>query len=248
MKAWILCLSGACAFAAAAAAPITSPPTFTRETIGRIPTAELARELLRPEIANRVMEKQVSADRWFSEWPLRGVGFYTRPEPLGDQLCRRERHHVSMEPVDPTAGRGQPNAPVSVGGTNKFIEIALAPNCALATGARFAQVAPHQEQGAIEILLWLNRARADVRRNGLGSFDIACRTELPDDPCPTNLRQVVAGLDLESIAGIHAPSENNPWGWRVEVNPVGSYWEVVVSEQRAGRRLLIVGRKVPAPF
>jgi hypothetical protein len=187
---------GAFLLSSAPLAAAQAPDNIDPSTIETMSAQILAERLLGPERAANVASFQADRD------PLLGVigslRFFHRARPLAPDICSRAVDHLSLTPagpVDPQADRSR--APLRVGATRQFVEIAHAPECRLATGQPFVRINPNVPTGAAtSILRNLAAAQAAAQANGGPPFLLSCEDEL-NRGCADEGRTTLAALRVE---------------------------------------------------
>jgi hypothetical protein len=231
-------LPGADATAIAIGAPASE---LIGASAANLTTAELARRLLPPDLANRMVSHELG-EPTFPGGPIRNVNFYTPPVPLGQDLCRRESYYVKVEPVGgATRENSTRDVPVEAKEiSSPHVQLAAAPHCRLKDGF-FAWVWPQRHlSGATAALRRLAWLRKEAGRSGSLPVLVTCATETPEDACRQGARAVLASLPLHKVFLIELIGLQ---AWRLSVMPSGpgeTFWEVKLhvgegAEQRLDR-------------
>ena len=228
---------------------LSSPPLVAAQTPDNIDPANietlsaqvLAERLLGPERAASVVSFQADRD------PLLGVigslRFFHRARPLAPDICGRAVDYLSLRPaasVDPQADRSR--APLRIGATRQFVEIAPAPECRLAPGQHFVRINPNvSTSAAMSILRNLAATQAAAQAQGGPPFRLSCEDELSSG-CGDEGRATLAALRVEQAWLI-------PEGDRIVVGEPGQAgWTVrFVNFGESGAEVRL-SRRIPAPF
>ena len=206
--------------ACAAVGPVPRPApysglTYTRASIATQSTAALAAQLFGPAEAPTVERHWISEPAYGGD-PLDGGHFQTRPRPLGEDMCGRDNLYAVMTKADPRDRSGDP--PVRPDHVLRSTAIALAPDCAMLPGRRFARIGFRHVglPGAgprlgladgIAILRWLAFARAAAGGSGPLPFRLRCATSgerlsHPSGLCPNDVRALLASLPIHQAITI----------------------------------------------
>ena len=227
---------------------------LTRNSAPRLATAELARRLLPPDLAARIVAHEEDNLIGLVDVPLWGIRFFARPRPLPGGRCRRGGYYVSLAPA--AGGSGAPGAwrdlPLTVRQVTETVQIALAPNCVIRAGGSFAWVQrPSQLEGAMAALRWVSEVSHLARRTLLPPGFATCRSEVNPEVCARGGQAVLATLPLEATWIIEPMLHHAPAGWRLAVMPPGPgqpYWDVRVDSTAPDAPRLVMTWGPPSPF
>jgi hypothetical protein len=213
--------------------------SFTRAEVAKASTADLAKLLLRPEVAAAIVGHEVEAPVYPAD-PLRVIRFKLAPIPVGGDICRQDSHDVYFTPTlaEDRLARW-PDTPTRAAWTSLVTRITLAPDCRLVDGQRFASFSSILSlDQAIGVLRSLVAARAAAAAPGPLPFTLTCSSNEREDRCGGDARAALASLPIvEGFGiggsayrkGVYVVRLGNPDGidrdepyWEVELRHMGS--------------------------
>ena len=197
------------------------------------PTAQLAAELLPPEMARDVVAHRVTKIVMLPSEPV-SVSFDGRGRSTGDGFCVRKAYHVMI------GASGKPE-PVQV-----FDQIRMG-GCEgeFAHTNRTASV-----DQAKQTLRWMAWARDQAAGVAPLPFAVDCKDEtLAKDRCTSGARHVLMMLPIEKTF-IMEKDPARPHVWRLSVPESGPgqlFWDVAV-DGTPGKARIALAWQLPAPF
>lgn len=222
--------------------------TVTLVTARTMSTAELARRLV-PHLAGRVVGHELVTQVMAPGEPFGSVRFFSRPTPLGPDLCQRTVFTARLlrtQRADDALWTT--NDRVGTEGVDTTAELSAAPGCQTLEHGGFAAVTyPSTPADAAPALRQLLALQREARGSGGLSFDYICVAQ--DDPkmlgCP-NARAFFAGMRLDQL------SEISPGSVTYFTLPQGAAdyhrWKISMTPQPGGRWGLSLWGMVIAPF
>ena len=228
--------------AVAAQNDVANRKTLATDFVTKASTAELAKAVLLPEFAAKVVGHKLMPPHlhWLEGYPAL---FWEKATVIEPGFCQRATYYVSMPqrpkgtltPSDPTPG----------------VQIKIAADCATATEPfiHLNRTPPHK---AVEVLRWLSQVHKAARSTGELGADVACRSEQDPNPCTEGARQVLAELPLENTY-IFEPGGPAYGGddWRISIKPTnatGHYWQLSLFNWSTDRPRVRISWDVIPPF
>lgn len=219
--------------------------------VKRLPSTELAEQLLPPDLAAGVRSHEWSNDAMLPKGMTpTGITFFTHPVPDGEHLCRRTAIFVSLRMARiPDGGVLAPGWLKSTGHV-KSEQIAVYDKCPDLVAARFANVQNADVADAKTLLLTLRNLQ---RRNKLRLRDdlrLFCKSDFERKKCRPDPYSVFAGLPLEKAYIIEGPNDEDRF-WTLAVMPLGPgniFWEVRAYGSPASPTRIFMRWTMPAPF
>lgn len=218
-----------------------TPDSIDPATIEGMYAQVLAERLLGGERAASVASFQADRDPLLGT--LSSLRFFHRARPLAPDICSHAVDYLSLQtagPVHPEADRSR--APLRVGASRQFVEIARAPACRLPSGQPFVRINPNvPTSAATSILRNLAAAQAAAQANRSPPFRMSCEDEL-NSGCGDEGRVTLGALRVEQAWLI-------PESDRIVVGEPGQAgWTVrFVNFGESGAEVRL-SRRIPAPF
>jgi hypothetical protein len=233
-----------CLAAAVAAAHDGRPNTSTVSTdfVTSASTKDLAKAVLPPEIAAKVIGHQLNPPylHWLEGYPAR---FWTEAIMVEPGFCRRETYYVPM--TQRTKGTLTPSAP------SADAQIAMTTDCSDPSAAFFALNRSPPEK-VIGLLRWLQGVHRTAASRGELNVDIDCRSELDPNPCTKGARRVLAELSIQNVSIVQGGSRaSDGEDWRVSIksdNAPGRYWQLSIFDYGSDRPRVRISWDVIPPY
>ncbi len=216
------------------------PATYTRAALAGLTTAELAQRLFGPEVA-AVATGHVVDPPAVPGGPLEAVSFDVPPRPIGPDLCRQDRPSAYFNPIARKRVVPPGDAPSRISFTSRHERLAVAPNCRMVPGQRFAKpIIGLPLEKSVAVLRSLNAARSAAAGPGPLPFKLTCvdSRSRKGSKCGNDPRAALASLPLFEAFRIdrrryqddvHIVNIGDPAGvdedlpyWEVELRAMGS--------------------------
>ena len=213
------------------------------EFVTKATTAELAKEVLPPEIAAKMKGHKLNPPHlhWVEGYPARFWGGAIEIEP---GFCQRATYYVPMpQRTKGTLTPGQPSPDA---------QIKMATDCATASEP-FISLNRAPPEKVVEVLRWLNEAHLSARSTGELQADVDCRSEQDPNPCLKGARKVLAELPLAETYIVERGSRAyDGEDWRISIKPAASsgnyYWQVSIFNFAGARPRVRISWDVIPPF
>lgn len=199
----------------------------------------LARALFPPEEAATIVSLKVNRPIVHGS-PIPSVVLFSRPQPAGSNICRRERYHVSL-PLNKEAVSSW---------TTRWHEIAVSASCDAAADKNFARVVPINlpPAEAVEALAWLNAAVSSRASLSEKKLSLTCQNRADTEECSKNPYQAFSSIKIENVFiiekigsgswefSVHS-SKNKPSVWVINATGIGKEITTIKME-----------KIIPSPF
>jgi len=234
----------------AAAAVAQLPPGYSRAAVEGVPTSVLAERLL-GQLAARSIERHEIDRPYFTGSALSSIRFYARQRRIARDICAREVQTVFFETI--AASDWNVRAPpisdpaTRVERVDRRDEIALAPDCRMAEGQRFAHVQRMSGAEGLAILRSLAAARDAARRDGRLPFHLMCVDSLRRGACSDSERAALAALPLH-LAFLIERYRGETDGRVLVGAPASLYWDVRMTAMGTENAMVVMSWTMPAPF
>ena len=218
---------------------------LTMEELERSDAAQAAARLLPPDMAERVVSREI-LDPYLAKGPPAGVRFFSRAEALGAHVCTRSVYHVALhlaadEEGAPIAGSLETASPPA-----EQAQVAYGERCA-APDLRYAAVQEATVAEAATLLRSLAALQAAVRAGQVPPARISCRSDISGTACAPDPAAVFAGLPLNAASIIEGRGGK---AWRVviaDLPPGSPVWDIALEGAAEAPQTVALHRSVPAP-
>jgi hypothetical protein len=228
--------------AAAAQDDAAKPKTLSTDFVTKASTEELAKAVLPPEIAAKVIGHRLSPPylHWIEGYRAR---FWEEATVIEPGFCQRTTYVVSMPQ--------QPKGTLMPANPTPGAQIKMAADCSTVPEP-FIYLNRTSPQKAVELLRWLEEAHQAAGGTGELKIDVDCRSEQDPNPCTKGARQVLAELPLKGTNIIERGGRAyDGEDWRISIKPTNApnlYWQLSIFNWSSDRRRVRISWDVIPPF